>query len=109
MSYNNRSKSYLDNLINDLRNAIYVLRILYDSSVYRAEREGTGLSVALIKNLGDVYNSGLETLCVSLPQGVRDMPFGSQYAPPLVYARNKGNRTHQRRKAKEKMEGAGLI
>lgn len=107
MRYNDRPNNYLNNIADNLRNVGCVLRILYDSSVYRAEREGTSLSVALIKSLGDVYNNGLEALCIPLPQGVGDMPPGAQYVPPLVYARNKGNKNHQRKKLKRRKGGRG--
>lgn len=64
MHYNDRPKSYLNRLVNDLRDAKHVLNILYTSSLSRAEREKTSLSTALIKNLGDVYNNGLDSLLV---------------------------------------------
>lgn len=107
MRYNDRPNHYLNNIADDLRNVKHVLGIIYNSSVYRAKREGTSLSVALIKNLGDVYNNGIDALCVPLPQGVGDIPLGTQYFPPLVYARNKGNRNHQKKKLKRRRGGTG--
>lgn len=107
MSYNGRPNDYLNNIANNLRNVRHVLGVLYGSSVYRARREGTSLSVALIRNLGDVYDNGLEALCIPLPQAVGDMPPGAQYVPPLVYARNKGNKNHQRKKLKRRKGGRG--
>lgn len=64
MHYNERPKSYLNGIVNDLRDARYVLNILYTYSLFRAEREKISLSTALIKNLGDIYNNGLDCLLV---------------------------------------------
>lgn len=91
----------------NLSSLLDFFKIVYGHSAIKAEREGTNHTIALFKTMLDIYNNGLEALCVPLPHGVRDEPLRNQYFPPLVYARNTGNRNRQKKKLKKRKGGKG--